>query len=128
MDVVGGGQSILVFDGDCGSCTTAAHWVQRRWPTGRADAEPWQRIDARRLADLGLDAASVATQVWWVDGSGARGGAAAISAALVAAGGGWAQVGRAVGAPALQRPAAALYRLVARHRHRLPGGTPACRR
>ncbi|WP_330185843.1 DUF393 domain-containing protein [Nocardia sp. NBC_01503] len=54
--------------------------------------------------------------------SGARAGALLLRRA--------AQPWRAVGAIMLNPPiswlAAALYRLVAKNRHRLPGGTPAC--
>jgi predicted DCC family thiol-disulfide oxidoreductase YuxK len=46
---------------------------------------------------------------------------------LVAAGKGWAWVGKALLAPGLRALAAAVYRLVAANRYRLPGGAPACR-
>ena len=43
------GRPVLVFDGDCGFCTTSAR-VGQRW-LGLADVEPWQMID---LDELGL--------------------------------------------------------------------------
>jgi predicted DCC family thiol-disulfide oxidoreductase YuxK len=119
-------QGELVFDGDCGFCTAAARWIERRWPAGRAAATPWQHIAPERLGELGLVPADVATQVWWVDERGVRGGARAVSAALIAAEGGWAALGRVIDAPLLRGPASGAYRLVARYRHWLPGGTPTC--
>lgn len=50
----------------------------------------------------------------------------AIAAMLGAVGPPWRIAGRALLLPGVSRLAAAGYRLVARNRHRLPGGTPAC--
>lgn len=54
------------------------------------------------------------------------GGAQAVARLLMRSGGAWAYLG-ALLTLAPVRPLAALgYRWVARNRHRLPGGTPAC--
>jgi predicted DCC family thiol-disulfide oxidoreductase YuxK len=112
----------LVFDGDCGFCTTSAHWLERH-STG-VDVVPWQRTD---LAAAGLTEQQVSTAVWWLEGDVRRRGARAVAQALRACGSGWSLVGRAIDLAPV-RPFAALgYALVSRYRHRLPGGTPACR-
>ena len=69
-----------------------------------------------------------AARVQFVHGDGtAVSGAAAVAAVLVVAGGVWGLLGRVLGLPVVRTVAEAAYRLVARNRYRLPGGTPACR-
>jgi hypothetical protein len=64
----------------------------------------------------------------WVD---ARGrtyrGDAGIAKALVAAGGVWKPIGWLIQVPPISLLAAVGYRLVAKYRDKLPGGTPACK-
>jgi predicted DCC family thiol-disulfide oxidoreductase YuxK len=113
---------VLVFDGDCAFCTKCAHAVERIRP--EADVVPWQFAD---LADLGITEAQATEAVRWVEPDGTvRSGHEAIAASLIAAGGVWKLAGRALLAPGISSSAAAAYRLVARNRYRLPGGTPAC--
>ena len=50
----------LVFDGDCGFCTTSADWLARG---GRVEIVPWQFLD---LATVGLTIEQVSTSVWWL--------------------------------------------------------------
>ena len=117
----------LVFDGDCGFCTSSANWVARRLRRrdGRnAELRPWQFTD---LAALGTTAERAQQEVLWVTPEGeVFGGAAAFAAWLRFAGGAYAVVGRAMDLPGVGSLAAAVYRLIARNRSRLPGGTPAC--
>jgi predicted DCC family thiol-disulfide oxidoreductase YuxK len=117
----------LVFDGDCGFCTSSATWVARRLHRrdGRnAELRPWQFTD---LAALGTTAERAQQEVLWVTPEGeVRGGATAFAAWLRFAGGAYAVVGRAMDLPGVRSLAAAVYRLIARNRSRLPGGTPAC--
>jgi len=114
---------VLVFDGDCGFCTTSAA-IARRLAPGLT-VVPWQRVD---LASLGLDVAACADAVQLVRDDGTHvSGAAAVAGVLRAAGGLWAALGRLMDLPGLRVVAAAAYRVVARNRHLLPGGTPACR-
>jgi predicted DCC family thiol-disulfide oxidoreductase YuxK len=113
----------LVFDGDCGFCTTSAQWFERNDRSG-AEATPWQFLD---LDALGLTEQQVSTAAYWVDDDGLRRGHRAVAAALQQCGPGWRVVGRLLDLAPV-RPFASLgYRLVSRYRHRLPGGTPACR-
>jgi predicted DCC family thiol-disulfide oxidoreductase YuxK len=117
----------LIFDGDCSFCTSSANWIARRLHRrdGRnAELRPWQRAD---LTALGTTAERAQSEVLWVAPDGqVRGGAAAVAAWLRFAGGAYAVLGRAMQLPGVRAVAAAVYSLIARHRHRLPGGTPAC--
>lgn len=113
---------VLVFDGDCAFCTSCAHLLERIGTD--AEIVAWQVTD---LGPLGITEAEAAEAVRWVDPDGTvRGGHEAIAAALGAARKGWPALGRVILLPGVSRLAAAGYRLVARNRHRLPGGTPAC--
>lgn len=116
---------MLVFDGDCGFCTSSARWIERRLPD-HVEVVAWQFLDD--LGALGLTRADVDTKAWWIDESGRRhGGNLAIGEALVAAGGIWGLLGRLSLLPPFRWIGAVVYRLVARYRHRMPGGTAACR-
>jgi predicted DCC family thiol-disulfide oxidoreductase YuxK len=85
-------------------------------------------LGTEKLAELGLSAELAKSQVWWVDPSGKLSGAdRAIGKALVACRGWRRLAGRVILAPPASWVAPALYRLVARYRYALPGGTPACR-
>jgi len=119
---------LLIFDGDCGFCTTSANWVSRRW-TGPAApiAVPWQQLPDGAAAELELSNDDLARSAWWCDGAGVEGGSRAVAHALRATSGPWAVVGRVLLVPPVSWLAPPGYRLVARYRHRLPGGTPACR-
>jgi predicted DCC family thiol-disulfide oxidoreductase YuxK len=86
---------------------------------------PWQ--DHPDLSAIGLTEHDVATAAYWIDVDGrAHRGADGIARLLVACGGGWSLVGWFLLIPPIAWAASGLYRLVARYRHRLPGGTPAC--
>jgi predicted DCC family thiol-disulfide oxidoreductase YuxK len=119
----GRGAGTLVYDGDCGFCTTSAG-VARRIGRG-VTTEAWQLADLERL---GVSSAEAAGAVQFVSAGGAvSSGAEAVARFLVAAGGAWAAVGRLLLLPGVRHVAAGVYRVVARFRYRLPGGTPACR-
>jgi predicted DCC family thiol-disulfide oxidoreductase YuxK len=113
---------VLVFDGDCGFCTSCARFIERLGPD--AEVVAWQLAD---LDDLGVTEAQAAEAVRWVEPDGlVRSGHEAIAAALVAAGSVWGLAGRLLLLPGLSWVAARAYRLVAANRYRMPGGTPAC--
>ena len=118
---------LLVYDGDCAFCTSAARWAAQGW-TGDATAVPWQVLGDDGLAARGLTAEQARSAAWWVgdDGTVSR-GHRAIGEAL-AAGVGWRHLaGVAVLHPPVGWVARAVYPLVVRFRHRLPGATAACR-
>ena len=114
----------LIFDGDCGFCTTAVLWLQRTLPHVPATA-PFQWTD---LAAFGLTEQQARSRVWFVAGSRRYGGGAAVAAVLrgqpVPA---LRVLGWLATVPPWSWAAEAGYSLVARYRYRLPGGTPACR-
>lgn len=118
---------MLVYDGDCGFCTASARWIARKWPTGRARIAAWQELGPAGTGALGLGPEQVRDAAWWVDPGGrTHGGHRAVGRALEAAGGGWGLLGRLLLLRPLDPVAAWAYGAVARHRHRLPGATPAC--
>lgn len=115
-------QPVLVFDGDCGFCTTSVRFAERRIGV-RARVTPWQFAD---LAALGTTRERAEREVLWVERGRVYGGAQAVARLLAAAGPPWSLAGLALRVPPFRWVAQGLYRLVARNRHRLPGGTPAC--
>lgn len=114
---------LLIFDGDCGFCTTAARSFAHR-VNGSVRIVASQQIDP---TDYGLTDQDVASAVYWVAHGHAYAGADAVAHALAAGDRPWSWVGRALRVPPLRWLARALYPVIARHRHRLPGATAACR-
>ncbi|NBR22590.1 MAG: hypothetical protein EBU08_02135 [Micrococcales bacterium] len=78
----------LIFDGDCGFCTTAANFIVKNSKT-KIVAVPWQRTDLSKFSLTEAQVAMMSKYLRWF--------------------------------------AAPTYRLVAKYRHKLPGGTPACK-
>ena len=117
----------LIFDGDCAFCTYSAHWLARRLhrldgPNARL--VPWQFTD---LAALDTTAERTQREALWVSGDGTiYGGAAAFAEWLKFRGGAYGAVGRVINLPVVRALAAAVYRMIAKNRHRMPGGSPAC--
>ncbi|TDD38881.1 DUF393 domain-containing protein [Actinomadura sp. KC06] len=117
-------QPVLVYDGDCGFCTTSARFLERYVPV-RAEVVPFQFAD---LDDLGTTVERAEHEVLWVDRLGrVSGGADAVGRLLTEAGGAWRALGVAIRIAPVSWAAQAAYRLVAINRHRMPGGTAACR-
>ena len=115
---------VFVYDGDCGVCTRFATWLARRAPAA-AEVVPSHLAD---LAAHGLTEADVVSASYWLEPGGpALRGHLGVARALRAVGGGPAVAGAVIAAPGVRSLAAVAYRAVARHRHRLPGGTDACR-
>lgn len=117
---------VLVFDGDCGFCTTCARFLERWVVRGRSTSVmPWQRLD---LAELGLTVDQCQASVQWVGAVGeVASGHGAIAAALRSGHPGWRPIGALIVAPGFSWLAGRIYSWVAGHRYALPGGTPACR-
>jgi predicted DCC family thiol-disulfide oxidoreductase YuxK len=119
---------ILIYDGECSFCSTNARWIAARWP-GPEQAIAWQQLTVDQLEQFGLTADQLRRAAWWIDSSRRPSrGHLAIAHALEAAHGWPSVAGRVLLAPPFRWLAAAAYPLVARWRHRLPGGTKACRR
>jgi len=114
---------VFLFDGDCAFCSSCARFIERRIPTS-ATVAAWQLTD---LAALGVAPAEAEAAVQWVDPDGTVvGGPAAIARLLTDAGSLWRPLGWLLDHPPGRWVGGPLYRLVARNRHRLPGGTAAC--
>jgi predicted DCC family thiol-disulfide oxidoreductase YuxK len=119
--------ALLVYDGDCSFCSSSARWISAHW-SGSQQAVAWQHLSAGELDRLGLTIDDVRCAAWWIDPSGGRSrGHLAIARALQAAHGWPSVVGQVLLVPPFRWLAAGIYPLIARWRHRLPGGTPACR-
>jgi len=118
-------RGLLIFDGDCGFCTTSARfatrWVDRKH---RYDTEPWQQVD---LARFGLTAADCIEAAQFVRRDGSLAAAhLAIAEGLKHGAPAWRPLGHLVALPGVRWVAGRVYTWVADHRYALPGGTPAC--
>ncbi len=114
---------VLLYDGDCAFCSSCVRLL-RRWVRRLPEVAPYQFSD---LGGLGITSAECSEAVQWVGRDGARAsGHLAVAAVLLGAGRGWAIIGHLLRAPVLSSIAGWAYRWIARNRHRLPGGTPAC--
>lgn len=117
---------ILVFDGDCGMCTTCADLVQRRLRRSPDDYDvaPSQRLD---LPSLGLTQEQCDEALQWVAADGRTSSGHDAVADLLAASRWWVRpVASLLRLPGLHALAGVGYRWVAGHRQVFPGGTPAC--
>ncbi len=117
---------VVIFDGECGFCTTSARWLSR-WVVkdGSTSVAPWQHLDLDRL---GLSEDQCRTSVQWVGRDGqVASGHEAIAATLRSGHLIWRPVGALLVAPGVSWLAGRAYSWVAAHRYALPGGTPACR-
>lgn len=113
---------ILVFDGDCGFCTTAANFVLRR---SKTDIEiiPWQFAD---LGTLGLSQAEASAKVQLVISGTHFSGHLCFAKLLELQPIPLRSLGWLLRTEPVSSLARFGYWLIARYRHRLPGGTPAC--
>lgn len=118
----------LVFDGDCAFCTSAVNWL-RNALVHPPHMVPYQWTD---LDSVGLTIEEVSARVWFVTMAHGRGhqygGHLALAAVLRSQPD---LASRFLGNLLRTFPfspiAAVAYSLIARFRHWLPGGTPACR-
>ncbi|MBB4942552.1 putative DCC family thiol-disulfide oxidoreductase YuxK [Streptosporangium album] len=115
-------EPVMIFDGDCGFCTTSVRFAERVFGV-RARVTPWQFAD---LTALGTTRERAEREVLWVERGRVYGGAQAVARLLIAAGPPWILAGLVLRIPPFRWVARGAYRLVAKNRHRLPGGTPAC--
>jgi predicted DCC family thiol-disulfide oxidoreductase YuxK len=117
--------TVLIFDGDCSFCSSCVDWLEGNM-SSMPTAIPYQRAD---LEGYGLSLAEAESRVWLVTPEKHFGGASALTAILRhqpdAA---YRFLGWILQAPPLSWLADGGYWVVARLRHVLPGGTPACRR
>lgn len=114
---------VLLYDGDCAFCTSVVNAILR-YLRPPVHFLPWQHVALDHYGVLQTEAAEA---VQWVGSDGRReAGAQAFAAVLCATGGWWWPVGAALRLPIARQLAAVGYRVIAKNRHRLPGGTPTC--
>jgi predicted DCC family thiol-disulfide oxidoreductase YuxK len=114
----------LIFDGDCGFCTTVANRIVKLSKT-RIVAVPWQFADLRQFS---LTQAEVADRVYLaIDDQNFGGHEAFAMVFRVQPNSVLRFMGKIMMSRNLRWASMPMYRLVARYRHKLPGGTPACK-
>jgi predicted DCC family thiol-disulfide oxidoreductase YuxK len=110
-------EPLVVFDGTCGFCRAAVAYLQRRLALA-GDCRPWQGLD---LDSMGLTETDTRQSMWYVSTSRRESGPMAF-AAWFATGNRTARLfGRFLSLPGVRHLAQAVYWLVARNRHRIPG-------
>jgi predicted DCC family thiol-disulfide oxidoreductase YuxK len=112
----------LLFDGDCGFCTSSARWLERHAPSV-AVVQPWQRAD---LEAIGVSEQACRDAVQWVDERRRSAGPVAFADYACTSTWGWRLVGRIVGSRVGLVVAWPVYRWVSRNRGRLPGAARGC--
>ncbi|MEY2946357.1 MAG: hypothetical protein RL243_1134 [Actinomycetota bacterium] len=115
----------LIFDGDCGFCTSTANYVVEH-SRSPITSLAWQLTD---VTQFGLLTQQAADRVWLVTANGEKysGHEAFAQLLILQRKPLFTFVGYSLLLPPLCWLARPGYRLVARYRHLLPGGTPACK-
>ncbi len=114
---------LLVYDGDCGFCSSSAEAAQR-YLQPPVEVVAYQNS---RITGATLERAKEEVVLLHPDGERVWGGADAAAVLLLASPHRWAwPAGWLLRLPGVHVVGAAVYRIVARNRHRIPGGTPTC--
>lgn len=118
------GRGLLLFDADCGFCTRSAGWAEGPVLRSTLTKLAFQRAP---LSELGLDPAKCAEALHVIGHDGrVHVGSDAVAEVLLTSRLPWRPLGWLLRLPGLRRLAQFGYAIVARNRHRLPGGTAAC--
>lgn len=112
----------FLYDGDCAFCTKSARFLEKHVRT-TAKVVPWQWAD---LDALGVSQAQAEEAVLWVELNYLQAGPDAIAVLLRRAQWYWKPIGKVLSLKPVSKAAWPVYRLIARNRHKLPGGTAAC--
>jgi predicted DCC family thiol-disulfide oxidoreductase YuxK len=115
---------LLVFDGDCAFCSSWLTKLENTLPRfPRTTPYQWADHDA-----LGLTTDDVTSYAWFLTPTHQHAGHLAFSALLrMQPSFALRLAGNLLATPPFSWIATVGYRLIAANRHRLPGGTPACR-
>lgn len=115
---------VLVFDGDCGFCTTTANWIKKNSKVA-IEIAPYQWTE---LAQYGLTAEEAAAKVQLVVGDKVFAGHYCMAKLLLIQPNVLLKaLGVLMVAPGLNAVSAKVYTWIAANRQKLPGGTPACK-
>lgn len=115
-------ERLFIFDGDCAFCSSSMRAL-RKMTRSRINSKPFQTLDftellaTRELAELSV--------LYLRDGFVYR-GARAIAEYLIDSKTPWLVAGWFIKTPVILSFAELAYDLIAKNRHRLPGGTPEC--
>ncbi|MDO5067220.1 MAG: DUF393 domain-containing protein [Propionibacteriaceae bacterium] len=118
------GTGVILYDADCGFCSLSIQVAAGRAMRTRLQPVMVQRAD---LARLGLELEPCLERLHVVDQGAVHVGSDAIAAILLTSRFPWPLLGRLLRCPGLRPLAQRGYDIVARNRHRLPGGTRMCR-
>ena len=114
---------LVLFDADCGFCTSSARAMTRPWLSADIEARSFQSQDLDALG-LAVDKCAESLHVL-ADGAVFTGGAA-VARVLRAGRWPWPILGTFLTLPGVRWITQRAYGAVARNRHRLPGGTESC--
>ena len=113
----------LIWDGDCAFCARCVKFIERRIKTD-AKIVAHQKAD---LQSLGLTTQQCMAALQWVNRDATiRSGSRAAAALLRSSSLGWAILGVAIDLPVVRLISSAIYKVIAKNRQHLPGGTDAC--
>ena len=116
-------KSFLIWDGDCAFCARCVQFIQRRIRTS-ATIVAHQKAD---LKVLGLTTEQCNQALQWVNSDGRiRSGSRAVAEFLKTANYAWPVLGVLIDLPIIRIISSAIYKLIAKNRQHLPGGTAAC--
>ena len=116
--------NILIFDGDCGFCTTTANWIMKN-SLVRVVAQPYQWA---KLAEFGLTEKEAAAKVQLISGGKIYAGHHCMAKLLLIQPSALLKLlGAVMVMPGVEPVSAKVYDWVAANRQSLPGGTPACK-
>ncbi len=116
-------ESVLVWDGDCSFCSRCVNFIQKRISTS-AKIISHQKAD---LESLGLTTEQCNQALQWVSSQGQiRSGSRAVAALLRSGGGAWPVMGVLIDLPVIRLISSGIYKVIAKNRQHLPGGTAAC--
>ncbi|MFI9647468.1 thiol-disulfide oxidoreductase DCC family protein [Streptomyces sp. NPDC052040] len=109
--------SVVLFDGECGFCRAATGYLVRRLHL-QGELRPWQSAD---LASYRLTRSQAEQRLWFITAERRTGGAAAFADWFSTGDRTARTAGRLIALPGVRHLAQAVYGLVARNRHRIPG-------
>ncbi|MFM6939871.1 MAG: thiol-disulfide oxidoreductase DCC family protein [Rhodoluna sp.] len=115
---------VLIFDGDCGFCTTTANFIERN-SSVKVAIKPYQWAD---LDEFGLTVTEAAAKVQLVSGDKIFAGHHCMAKLLLIQRNPLLKlIGAVMVMPGVDPISAKVYDWVAANRQSLPGGTPACK-